>query len=101
MQDDRDDQRPEDLAARDTASNAALSEPVRDHLGQQLRTVFATGDGVPQYLGDPVVPDEFEPQLKRLEVRMKTHEEGTQAVAEALDQILGDLNGSPTGRAPA
>lgn len=100
MQHDRDDHRPEDEAARDAASKAALSEPVRDHLGQQLRTVFTTSEGVPQYLGDPVVPDEFEPQLKRLEVRMKTHEEGTQAVAQALDQILGDLNGSPPGRLP-
>lgn len=100
MQDVRDDQRPEDQAARDAASKAALSEPVRDHLGQQLRTVFTTGEGVPQYLGDPVVPDEFEPQIKRLQVRMKTHEEGTQAVAQALDEILGDLNDPSTGRSP-
>ena len=100
MQDNRNDRRLDDQAVQDAAAKAALSEPVRDHLGQQLRTVFTTGEGVPQYLGDPVVPDEFEPQIKRLEVRMKTHEEGTQAVAQALDQILGDLNGTPPGRSP-
>ena len=100
MHDDTDDRPPVDPAARDAASKAALSEPVRDHLGQQLRGVFTTGDGVPQYLGDPVVPEEFEPQIKRLEVRLKTHEEGTEAVAQALDQILGDLQASPAGRLP-
>lgn len=73
----------------------ALSEPVRDHLGQQLRSVFATGDGVPEYLGDPVLPEAFVPQIKRLETRLKTHEEGTEAVAQALDRILGDLNITP------
>lgn len=76
--------------------DAALPEPVRDHLGQQLRSVFTTQEAVPEYLGDPVVPEEFGPQLKRLETRLKTHEEGTIAVEQALDGLLGDL----TGKAP-
>ncbi|MCJ2034940.1 hypothetical protein [Methylobacterium sp. J-068] len=78
-----------------TLSDPALPEPVRDHLGQQLRSVFTTEEGVPQYLGDPVVPEAFEPQIKRLEVRLKTHEEGTGAVEQALEGLLGDLGAGP------
>lgn len=73
----------------------ALPEPVRDHLGQQLRSVFATHDGAPQFLGEPAVPEEFAPQLRRLETRLKTHEEGTGAVEEALDGLLDDLKSLP------
>ena len=80
----------------DIPGDAALPEPVRDHLGQQLRSVFTTEEALPQYLGDPVAPEIFEPQLKRLEVRLKTHEEGTVAVEQALETLLGDL-GSDTG----
>ena len=43
-----------------------------------------------------VVPEDFAPQIKRLETRLKTHEEGTIAVEQALDGLLGDL----TGKAP-
>lgn len=69
----------------------ALPEPVRDHLGQQLRSVFTTQDEAPRFLGDPAVPEEFAPQLRRLETRLKTHEEGTVAVEQALDGLLDDL----------
>ncbi|MBX9932192.1 MAG: hypothetical protein K2Y56_11740 [Methylobacterium sp.] len=81
-------------------ASATLPEPVRDHLGQQLRAVFTADDGVPNYLGEPVVPEVFEPQIERLEVRLKTHEEGTDAVAQALDDILGDLAGPQTRTTP-
>lgn len=78
--------RPDDIPAE-----AVLPEPVRDHLGQQLRSVFTADAAAPQYLGDPVLPEAFGPQIKRLEVRLKTHEKGTVAVEEALDNLLGDL----------
>jgi hypothetical protein len=81
--------------ADDLPPDAALPEPVRDHLGQQLRSVFTTGDAAPQYLGDPVVPEAFGPQIKRLETRLKTHEEGTGAVEQALEGLLGDLGTMP------
>jgi hypothetical protein len=87
------------LTMADEAQNdPALPEPVRDHLGQQLRSVFPTGDAAPQYLGDPVVPEAFEPQIKRLEVRLKTHEEGTGAVEQALEGLIGDLGADPKAR---
>ena len=85
------------MMADDLPPDPALPEPVRDHLGQQLRSVFTTADAVPQYLGDPVVPEAFEPQIKRLEVRLKTREEGTGAVEQALDGLLGDLGADPKG----
>ncbi len=66
-----------------------LPEPVRDHIGRQLRTIYTVGEPKPQFLGDEaVVPQEFAPQIERLETRLKTHEEGTVAVEQALDKIL-------------
>lgn len=75
--------------------NATLPEPVRDHLGQQLRSVLPVGPDKPRFLGDDPVPDVFEPQIRRLETRLKTHEEGTGAVGQALDQILDALGVKP------
>lgn len=71
-------------------SASALPEPVRDHLGQQLRSVFSVGAESPRFLGEEVtaVPEAFEPQIQRLETRLKTHEEGTEAVEQALGKIL-------------
>ncbi|KNY22369.1 hypothetical protein AKJ13_12130 [Methylobacterium sp. ARG-1] len=74
---------------------ATLPEPVRDHLGQQLRGVLPVGPDKPRFLGDDPVPDAFEPQIRRLETRLKTHEEGTGAVGQALDQILDALGVKP------
>lgn len=71
--------------------DAVLPEPVRDHIGQQLRAVYDIEPAKPEFLGDTVVPEPFGPQIERLETRLKTHEEGTGAVAAALDDILGDL----------
>lgn len=81
--------------ADDLPSDPALPEPVRDHLGQQLRSVFTTEETAPQYLGDPVAPEVFQPQIRRLETRLKTHEEGTGAVEQALENLLGDLGAAP------
>jgi len=76
---------------------ATLPEPVRDHLGQQLRGVLPVGTDKPRFLGDDPVPEAFEPQIRRLETRLKTHEEGTGAVGQALDQILDALGVTPDG----
>ncbi|MEA1832501.1 hypothetical protein U8607_10440 [Methylobacterium durans] len=83
----------------DAASDPVLPEPVRDHLGQQLRTVYNVDAGKPQYLGDEAVPQAFEPQIKRLETRLKTHEEGTIAVEGALDRILDAFGLDPDAKA--
>ncbi|MDR7038289.1 MULTISPECIES: hypothetical protein [Methylobacterium] len=84
----------------DTESDPVLPEPVRDHLGQQLRTVYHVDAGKPEFLGDEAVPKAFEPQIKRLETRLKTHEEGTAAVGDALDRIL-DAFGLEPGEGPS
>ena len=76
--------------------SAILPEPVRDHLGQQLRGVLPVA-GTPRFLGDDPVPDAFAPQIRRLETRLKTHQEGTGAVGQALDQILDALGVKPDG----
>ena len=72
----------------DGDDEAKLPEPVRDHLGQQLRGVLPVETGQPEYLGDDPVPEKFAPQIAKLETRLKTHEEGTGAVEDALDRIL-------------
>ena len=78
-----------------TESGPVLPEPVRDHLGQQLRGSLPVEEK-PQFLGDaPGIPETFEPQIRRLETRLKTHEEGTGAVGEALDRILDAFGVKP------
>ena len=73
---------------------ASLPEPVRDHLGQQLRGALPVAEK-PSFLGDEPVDDTFAPQIRRLETRLKTHEEGTGAVGEAFDKILDALGVNP------
>ena len=79
------------------SAEQALPEPVRDHLGQQLRAVYSVTEPQPRYLGDaaPAVPEVFAPQIERLETRLKTHEEGTEAVEQALDKILDAFGVAP------
>lgn len=73
----------------DKSAEGELPEPVRDHLGQQLRAMYGVSAETPQFLGDEVaVPETFAPQIKRLETRMSAHEEGKEAVEQALDKIL-------------
>ena len=80
----------------DKPEETALPEPVRDHLGQQLRTLYGAAEAQPQFLGEAVpVPEAFVPHIARLETRLKTHEEGTEAVEQALDKILDAFGVSP------
>ena len=39
---------------------------------------------MPKYLGDPALPAKFDQQLLRMEMTIRTHEEGVQAVKGAL-----------------
>lgn len=77
-------------------AGAALSRPIQELLGQQLRTAYSaeTADR-PAYLGDPTLPIEFELLLQRLEAserqryREMAHEQGVEAVERALRDLLG------------
>lgn len=80
---------------------AHLPEPVRDHLGQQLRAVYRADPDRPQFLGDSQVPEPFVPQIERLETRLKTYEEGTSAVEAALDGMIDTLGGHKDGEVGA
>ncbi|AWN45297.1 hypothetical protein DK419_02295 [Methylobacterium terrae] len=71
--------------------DAGLPEPVREHLGQQLRSAYNVQAEKPDYLGDPGLPPEFTPQLRRLEGRLKAHDTGREAVEDALKDMLGEL----------
>ena len=61
-----------------------LDRSVQDHLGQKLRAAYNELAGKPKYLGDPALPPEFDQQLLRMEMTLRTHEEGIDAVKEAL-----------------
>jgi hypothetical protein len=58
-----------------------------------LRADYYERSEKPRYLGDPALPLEFDPYLYRLEqkdraARIKQiHEQGTQAVADALSRL--------------
>lgn len=84
----------------ETNNEFALPDPVRDHLGQQLRATYQIdATAPPQFLGDePAVqiPDEFAPQIARLETRLKAHDEGKEAVEQALDKILDAFGVGPS-----
>ena len=84
-----------------TETKPVLPEPVRDHLGQHLRSVLTVAEDKPRFLGEDPVPEAFAPQIRRLETRLKTHEEGTGAVGQALDRILDALGVNPDGMPPA
>ena len=95
------------MADTDKPDDTLLPEPVRDHLGQQLRAVYTAADEGPSFLGEEAeVPPTFAPQIARLQTRLKTHEEGTEAVEHALDKILdafgvGEPEGPPRGEPSA
>ncbi|MFD6317452.1 hypothetical protein E8E01_12450 [Methylorubrum populi] len=85
-----------DATPEKLSENPPLPESVRDHLGHELRGVYTEAAPEPRFLGDePTVPEKFEPQIRRLETRLKTHEEGTEAVEQALDRILDAFGVTP------
>lgn len=61
-----------------------LDKSVQDHLGQKLRAAYNELADKPKYLGDPALPPEFDQQLLRMEMTIRTHEEGVEAVKDAL-----------------
>lgn len=88
-----------DHSPENASENPPLPESVRDHLGHELRGVLTETTPEPRYLGDePNIPEKFEPQIRRLETRLKTHEEGTDAVEHALDRILDAFGVTVTPR---
>ena len=81
-------------------AGAALPRPIQELLGKQLRTTYsAETPDKPAYLGDPVLPIEFELLLQRLEAserqryRAMAHDQGVEAVERALRDLLGDGGG--------
>jgi hypothetical protein len=77
------------------AAGAGLSRPIQEHLGRELRTTYnAEAPEKPAYLGDPVLPLEFELLLQRLEVSERqrigeiAHSHGIEAVERALRELL-------------
>jgi uncharacterized protein (DUF2267 family) len=81
-----------------------LPPGVQEHLGQKLRAQYHETGDKPKYLGDPMVPVEFDPLLDRIdrtERRQKAEkigEAGRQAVAAALGRELSPTEIGPEPR---
>jgi hypothetical protein len=76
-------------ASADTAGEAKLDKDVQEHLGQHLRAAYYEASERPAYLGDPAVPAEFDPHVRKLEQRDRIHNRGVEAVEEALGPLIG------------
>ena len=63
----------------------ALPKPIQEHLGRQLRSAYNAQAEKPAFLGDPVVPPQFERLIRRIEVSEKVREIGVEAVRQALE----------------
>ena len=67
-----------------------LPRPVQEHLGQKLRAQYHETGEKPKYLGDPMVPVEFDPLLEKIEKSERSRkaekigEAGRRAVEAAL-----------------
>lgn len=67
-----------------------LPRPVQEHLGRKLRAQLYEVGEKPSYLGDPVIPREFDPLIEQLAKRDRARAAdqaglaGYQAVAAAL-----------------
>lgn len=66
------------------AAKPSLDQPIQEHLGQKLRAAYNEVAEKPAFLGDPTLPPEIEDQLLELETRIRAHQQGTEAVREAL-----------------
>ncbi|WP_210493920.1 hypothetical protein [Microvirga antarctica] len=71
-----------------------LPRPVQEHLGQKLRAQYHETGDKPKYLGDPMVPVEFDPLLDKIDKTERKRkaerigEAGKRAVAAALGEVL-------------
>ena len=94
-----------DKPTRRRSNLPPLPPAVQEHLGQKLRAQYHETGDKPKYLGDPMVPVEFDPlldQIDRSERKRKAEkigEAGRQAVAEALGDRAG-LSGAKIGPDP-
>jgi hypothetical protein len=89
------DDTPDNEAAGDEEARSALPPPLREHLGQQLRTAYDAIAEKPAFLGDANVPPELDQHLQRLETREKVHHQGVEAVRAALQ---GGESPKPAGK---
>lgn len=76
---------------RTDEAGSSLARPIQEHLAQQLRTTYHAMSDKPAFLGDPVVPPQFDRHIQRLEIREKAHDRGIQAVKAALRDIGVDV----------
>ncbi|GEO14178.1 hypothetical protein [Microvirga aerophila] len=83
-----------DKTPRPRSNQPPLPRPVQEHLGQKLRAQLHELGEKPKYLGDPMVPREFDPIIEKIEKKdrarrtAKIEEAGRQAVEAALTDFV-------------
>ncbi|MGO4573638.1 hypothetical protein [Microvirga sp. 2TAF3] len=71
-----------------------LPRPIQEYLGQKLRAQFHELGDKPRYLGDPMLPREFDPLIEKIEDgermrrEMRIGQIAHQAVAKALMDFM-------------
>lgn len=68
---------------------SSLEPAVQEHLGKQLRSTYHVMTEKPTFLGDPVIPPQFDGLIQKLEARDRErteaiHDRAVAAVEEAL-----------------
>ena len=65
-------------------ADAALPREIQEHLGRRLRSELHTEADKPTFLGEPTVPPQFEPLVRKLEAGEGGERQGYEAVKRAL-----------------
>ena len=98
----------EAASAGPEAPGAGLPRPIQEHLASSFRTTYNVETAEkPAYLGDPVLPLEFELLLQRIEaserqrIREMAHTQGIEAVERALRDLGAGPAGAEGGLSPA
>ena len=81
----------EDPTAKTT--DAALPRDIQEHLGRRLRSELHTEADKPAFLGEPSVPPQFEPLVRKLEAGEGGERQGYEAVKRAL---IGEEEARPS-----
>jgi len=90
-----------DKTRRPGSNQPPLPKPVQEHLGRTLRAQLHEAGEKPQYLGDPMVPREFDPIIEKIEMKdrarrtAKIEEAGRQAVEAALTDFVKPKKAEP------
>ena len=84
-------------------ADAALPRDIQEHIGRRLRSELHTEADKPTFLGEPSVPPQFEPLVRKLEASEGGERQGYEAVKRALigeDEVRPAIEPLPPSATP-